>query len=103
MQLRRKLYAILVVLVLSSTYPLINIRAQYMPVVYDRTYGEDITYQYTCPVTNGEVALIGTNDGVTTVTWISRDGSAVASRTLTKGFESVNNACLLYTSDAADE
>lgn len=92
MQLRRKLYAILVVLVLSSTYPLINIHAQYMPVVYDRTYGEDITYQYTCPVTNGEVALIGSNDGVTTVTWISRDGSAVASRTLTKGFESVNNA-----------
>lgn len=92
MQLRRKLYTILVVLVLSSTYPLMNIQAQYMPVVYDRTYGEDITYQYTCPVTNGEVALIGSNDGVTTVTWISRDGSAVASRTLTKGFESVNNA-----------
>jgi hypothetical protein len=62
-----------------------------MPVVYDRTYGEGIAYQHTCPVTNGEVALIGNNDGVTTVTWIGRDGKAVSSRTLAKGFESVNN------------
>lgn len=91
MQLRRKLYATLVVLVLSSVYPLVKVQAQYMPVVYDRTYGEGIAYQHTCPVTNGEVALIGNNDGVTTVTWIGRDGKAVSSRTLSKGFESVNN------------
>lgn len=91
MQLRRKLYATLVVLVLSSVYPLVKVQAQYMPVVYDRTYGEGIAYQHTCPVTNGEVALIGNNDGVTTVTWIGRDGKAVSSRTLAKGFESVNN------------
>lgn len=91
MQLRRKLYATLVILVLSSVYPLVKVQAQYMPVVYDRTYGEGIAYQHTCPVTNGEVALIGSNDGVTTVTWIGRDGKAVSSRTLAKGFESVNN------------
>ncbi len=91
MQLRRKLYATLVILVLSSVYPLVKVQAQYMPVVYDRTYGEGIAYQHTCPVTNGEVALIGNNDGITTVTWISRDGKAVSSRTLAKGFESVNN------------
>jgi len=91
MQLKMKLYAVLVVLVLSSVYPLVKIQAQYMPVVYDRTYGEGITYQYTCPVTNGEVALVGSNGGVTTVTWIGRDGKAVSSRTLAKGFESVNN------------
>ena len=91
MQLRRKLYATLVVLVLSSVYPLVKIQAQYMPVVYDRTYGDGITYQFTCPVTNGEVALIGNNNGVTTTTWIARDGKAVSSRTLSKGFESVNN------------
>ncbi len=91
MQLRRSLYATLVVLMLSSVYPLVKIQAQYMPVVYDKTYGEGIAYQHTCPVTNGEVALIGNNDGVTTVTWIGRDGKAVSSRTLSKGFESVNN------------
>jgi len=91
MQLRRKLYATLVILVLSSVYPLVKVQAQYMPVVYDRTYGEGIAYQHTCPVTNGEVALIGNSDGVTTVTWIGRDGKAVSSRTLAKGFESVNN------------
>lgn len=92
MQLRRKLYAILVVLVLLSVYPVAKMKAQYMPVVYDRTYGEGITYQYTCPVTNGEVALIGNNGATTTVTWIGRDGKAVSSRTLAKGFESINNA-----------
>ncbi|MBB4035327.1 hypothetical protein GGR21_001216 [Dysgonomonas hofstadii] len=91
MQLKRKLYATLIVLILSSVYPLVKIQAQYMPVVYDRTYGEGITYQFTCPVTNGEVALIGNNGGVTTTTWIGRDGKAVSSRTLSKGFESVNN------------
>ncbi|MFV0537040.1 MAG: Calx-beta domain-containing protein [Dysgonomonas sp.] len=91
MQLIRKLYSNLLVLVLSSVYPLVKVQSQYMPVVYDRTYGEGIAYQHTCPVTNGEVALIGNNDGVTTVTWIGRDGKAVSSRTLAKGFESVNN------------
>lgn len=91
MQLRRKLYAVSVVLVLSLAYLPVGVRAQYMPVVYDRTYGEGITYQYTCPVTDGEVALIGSDNGVTTVTWIGRDGKAVSSRTLTKGFSSVNN------------
>jgi len=91
MQLRMKLYATLVILVLSSVYPLVKTQAQYMPVVYDRTYGEGLTYQFTCPVTNGEVALIGNNGGVTTTTWIGRDGKAVSSRTLSKGFESVNN------------
>lgn len=91
MQLRSKLYAVLVVLVLLSVYPLVKIQAQYMPVVYDKVYGDGITYQYTCPVTNGGVALVGNNGGVTTITWIDRDGKITSSRTLDNGFESVNN------------
>lgn len=92
MQLKRKLYAALAVLVLLSVHPALRVQAQYMPVVYDRTYGEGMTYQYTCPVTNGEVALVGTENGVTTVTWINREGKAVSSHTLTQGFLNVNNA-----------
>lgn len=92
MQLRRKLYATLAVLVLLSVHPALKVQAQYMPVVYDRTYGEGITYQYTCPVTNGEVALVGNENGATTITWIDREGKAVASHTLAQGFLNVNNA-----------
>lgn len=91
MQLKKKLYVTLAVLALTSLYPAVKTVAQYMPVVYDRTYGEGVSYQHACPVEAGEVALIGNNDDVTTITWIKREGDPLSSRTLSKGFTSVNN------------
>lgn len=66
-------------------------KAQYMPIVYDRTYGTDMAYQHTCPVSLGEVALIGTNDRQTIVTWITRDGEVLFSQALPHRFTVVNN------------
>jgi hypothetical protein len=71
--------------------PAVELLAQYMPVVYDRTYGEGMSYQHVCPVKSGEVAMIGNNEAVTTITWVKRDGETLSNRTLSKGFISINN------------
>lgn len=68
-----------------------NAQAQYMPIVYDRTYGNDMEYQHTCPVSQGEVALVGNSDRQTTVTWVKRDGEVLFSQALPKRFTIVNN------------
>ncbi len=68
-----------------------NAQAQYMPIVYDRTYGSDMTYQHTCPVSQGEVALVAYGDKQTTVTWVKRDGEILFSQSLPQKFNVVNN------------
>lgn len=68
-----------------------NAQAQYMPIVYDRMYGSDMTYQHTCPVSQGEVVLVGNNDRQTTVTWLQRDGEVLYSQALPQRFTVVNN------------
>lgn len=65
--------------------------AQVMPIVYDRTFGSDMAYQHTCPVSQGEVVLVGNNDRETTVTWVKRDGEVLFSQTLPRKFTAVNN------------
>lgn len=68
-----------------------NVQAQYMPIVYDRTYGNDMEYQHTCPVSQGEVALVGNSERQTTVTWVKRSGEVLFSQALPKRFTIVNN------------
>lgn len=68
-----------------------NAKAQIMPIVYDRTYGDDMVYQHTCPVSQGEVALVGNSDRQTTVTWLKRDGKVLFSQALPQKFNIVNN------------
>lgn len=68
-----------------------NAKAQMMPIVYDRTYGDDIMYQHTCPVSQGEVALVGNSDRQTTVTWLKRNGEVLFSQSLSQKFNVVNN------------
>lgn len=92
MQFRTKLHATLIVLALFSFFPAVRTLAQYMPVVFDRTYGEGLSYQYTCPISNGDIALVGNDNSATTITWVKRDGNISSNRTLTKGFTSLNNA-----------
>ncbi len=68
-----------------------NVEAQVMPIVYDKTYGNDIVYQHTCPVLQGEVALVGNNERQTIVTWVKRDGEVLFSQALPNRFAVVNN------------
>ncbi|MFV0419698.1 MAG: Calx-beta domain-containing protein [Dysgonomonas sp.] len=64
--------------------------AQYMPVVYDRTYGEDTHYQHIYPAADGQVVLVGSNNENTTITWVKREGDVYFSHSLPTGFTSVN-------------
>lgn len=64
--------------------------AQYMPVVYDRTYGEDVHYQHIYPAADGQVVLVGSNNENTTITWVKREGDVFFSHSLPTGFTSVN-------------
>lgn len=75
---------LLIVLSVQKAY------AQYIPVVYDRTYGEGTNYQHICPVADGQVVLVGSNDDKTTVTWVKREGDVYFSHALPTGFTSVN-------------
>jgi hypothetical protein len=95
MRNRRNIYARLIVNLLSALCVAASSYGQYMPVVYDKTYGAEISYQHTCPVANGEVALIGNKDEVATVTWVKRTGEVMSSRALLKGFVSVDNTYYL--------
>lgn len=91
MKCRRKIYGSLLICALFIGFPVNILKAQYMPVVFDRTYGENIDYQHLCPAADGETVLIGTGNGNTTITWVKRDGETRFSRSLPTGFISVNN------------
>lgn len=97
MQYRKNIllsFIALFILAISSVY---EAKAQYIPVVYDRTYGEDISYDHICPLSSGEVALVACKDDVTTITWVKSTGEALFSRTLPQSFHTVNN--INYTKD----
>lgn len=91
MKCRKKIYGSLLICALLIGFSINTLKAQYMPVVFDRTYGENIDYQHLCPVADGEAVLVGTDNNKTTVTWVKREGDTRFSRSLPTGFISVNN------------
>ncbi len=59
-------------LVLASGY---QARAQFMPVVYDNTYGKGYQMTTACAdFQNGDVVVAGTSSGSVVLTWIDREG-----------------------------
>lgn len=91
MQSKSNLYISFFILVLVCTCLPMKLSGQYMPGVYDRTFGDGIAYQHTCPVLNGEVALVANNDGMLTVSWVKKNGEILSSHSFSNGFTSVNN------------
>ncbi|MDU1891379.1 MAG: Calx-beta domain-containing protein [Dysgonomonas sp.] len=91
MNYKGNIYRSLLICVLLIGLFVSKANAQYMPVVYDRTYGEGVQYQHMCPASGGEVVLVGNKDEVTTVSWIKREGEILYSRSLPTGFTTVNN------------
>jgi len=90
MQLISRKYIAILISAFLLTVSQAEVKAQFMPVVYDRTYGNDTDYRHIVPLSSGEVAMVGNDMGKTTVTWVKRDGDALFSRTLPKGFISVD-------------
>lgn len=91
MKYRKRIYGALLICALLVGFSAKKAYAQYMPVVYDRTYGENVNYQHIHSAPGGEVVLVGTNNEKTTVTWVKRAGEILFSRTISTSFVSVNN------------
>lgn len=66
-----------------------QVSAQYMPVVFDKTYGERNKTHQLVSMDGDEVALIGKEGQAYNVTWIDRNGEVVFSMPL-HGFMTVN-------------
>lgn len=92
MKYRRKIFESLLICALLIGFSVQKANAQYMPVVYDRTYdGEGIQYQHIYPASDGQVVLVGSVDEKTTITWVKRGGDIYFSHSLPSGFTSVNS------------
>jgi len=63
--------------------------AQYMPVVFDKKYGENNKVEHVCSLPGDEVAMIGKEGQKLNLTWVDREGEVVFSLPLT-GFTTVN-------------
>lgn len=79
---RMKIYGLLMTLVLFGTAVAERAQAQYMPVVFDKRYGEESRFGAMCPVDGDEVVLAGTENGRTVIVWLDREGNVVLSRPL---------------------
>lgn len=68
-------------------------QAQFMPVVYDRSYGKEIHYEQVCPdFSNGDVVAVGESGGHPMVTWFNRLGESILSRKFPAGdFSKITN------------
>ena len=77
------------ILFLLSVITCLQVKAQYMPVVFDKVYGDKNQIQLVCPLPGDEVALVGKEGQKYNLTWVEREGDVVFSLPLT-GFTAVN-------------
>ena len=77
------------ILFLLSVITCLQVKAQYMPVVFDKVYGDKNQIQLVCPLSGDEVALVGKEGQKYNLTWVEREGDVVFSLPLT-GFTAVN-------------
>lgn len=66
-----------------------HVYAQYMPVVFDKKYGENNKIEQVCSLAGDEVAMVGKEGSKFNLTWIDREGEVVFSMPLA-GFATVN-------------
>ena len=77
--------ALLVVCLIASA----QLYAQYMPVVFDKKYGESNKVEHVASLAGDEVAMVGKEGQKYNLTWVDREGDVVFSMPLA-GFTSVN-------------
>lgn len=77
------------ILFLFCAFAFTQARAQYMPVVFDKQYGDKNQIQLVSPLTGDEVALVGKEGQKYNLTWIGREGDVIFSLPLT-GFTLIN-------------
>ena len=57
------------ILFLLSVVTCLQVKAQYMPVVFDKVYGDKNQIQLVCPLPGDEVALVGKEGQKYNLTW----------------------------------
>ena len=67
------------ILFLLSVITCLQVKAQYMPVVFDKVYGDKNQIQLVCPLSGDEVALVGKEGQKYNLTWVEREGDVVFS------------------------
>jgi len=77
------------ILFLLGIMACLQVRAQYMPVVFDKKYGDKNQIQLVCPLAGDEVAMVGKEGQKYNLTWIGREGEVLFSLPLA-GFTAVN-------------
>lgn len=75
-------------LLITMTY--LQAKAQYMPVVFDKKYGDKNLIQQIYPLSDDEVVMIGKEDKTYNLTWVGREGEIIFSLPLV-GFTKVND------------
>lgn len=83
-KVHRVLMMLLLGIVVSS-----QVKAQYMPVVFDKSYGTNNKIQQICALPGDEVAMVGKEGQKLTLTWVDREGEVLFSLPLV-GFATVN-------------
>ena len=63
-----------------------RVQAQFMPVVYNRSYGEEIHYKMICAdFNNGDVVAVGESGSRPILSWFDRHGESILSRKFPDG------------------
>ncbi len=85
-----------------------QVQAQYMPVVFDKQYGDANVIQQVCPLPADEAVVLGKERNTFSLTWINRLGEVIFSLPLT-GFTTINevtqvdDACVLVVGQSTPQ
>lgn len=87
----RKFYFTLLIFILGVVCEP-GLYAQYLPVVFNNTYGDGITISKTCLIEeNGEVVLVGKKNSEAVCFWLDREGDVLFSKVFKPAFFSSIN------------
>lgn len=85
---KTKIHRVLIFLLLAMVVS-VHMKAQYMPVVFDKSYGTNNKIQIACALPEDEMAMVGKEGQTYNLTWLNREGKILFSLPLT-GFTLVN-------------
>lgn len=97
----KNLYTLSCILLIGFLISAQEVAAQYLPVVYNNTYGEGIQITETCILDeSGQVVAIGKKNNNAICLWLDREGKVLLSKTFKPNTFSKINKVLPYNSNS---